>query len=105
MSDLSEAVVAIMRIAKRQLPPSGRLIAQIQRLLDVNWLSVVTREVVEAAREPLVIGVGVTGYPGAAKPSRASDRPGQLQPRVPCRLPLRPPGRRWSRSLLSSFLR
>lgn len=34
-----------------------RLIAQIQRILDINHLSVVTSEVVEAARESLVIGV------------------------------------------------
>jgi len=34
-----------------------RLVAQIQRVLDINHLSVVTREVVEAARESLVIGI------------------------------------------------
>jgi hypothetical protein len=34
-----------------------RLIAQIQRILGISHLSVVTKEVVEAARESLVIGV------------------------------------------------
>jgi hypothetical protein len=36
---------------------ASRLVAQIQRVLDINHLSVVTKEVVEAARESLVIGV------------------------------------------------
>jgi hypothetical protein len=40
-----------------QALPSQPLIAEIQRILDINHLSVVTREVVEAARESLVIGV------------------------------------------------
>jgi hypothetical protein len=34
-----------------------RLLAQIARLVEINALSRVTREVVEAARESLVIGV------------------------------------------------
>jgi hypothetical protein len=34
-----------------------RLITQIQRVLDINQRTVVTKEVVEAAWESLVIGV------------------------------------------------
>ena len=37
--------------------PTGRLIAQIHPILDINHLLVVTSEVVEAACESLVIGV------------------------------------------------
>jgi len=53
----SEAVAAITRITSGNLRLTCRLIAQIQRVLDINQLSVVTKEVVEAARESLVIGV------------------------------------------------
>jgi Holliday junction resolvasome RuvABC ATP-dependent DNA helicase subunit len=52
-----EAVAAITRITSGNFRLTGRLIAQIQRILDINHLSVVTSEVVEAARESLVIGV------------------------------------------------
>ena len=53
----SEAVAAITRITSGNFRLTCRLVAQIQRVLDINHLSVVTREVVEAARESLVIGV------------------------------------------------
>lgn len=52
-----EAVAAITRITNGNFRLTCRLIAQIQRILDINHLSVVTREVVGAARESLVIGV------------------------------------------------
>jgi len=52
-----EAVAAITRITSGNFRLTSRLIAQIQRVLDINHLSVVTSEVVEAARESLVIGV------------------------------------------------
>jgi DNA transposition AAA+ family ATPase len=52
-----EAVAAITRITNGNFRLTGRLIAQIHRILDINHLSVVTSEVVEAARESLVIGV------------------------------------------------
>ena len=53
----SEAVAAITRITTGNFRLTCRLVAQIQRVLDINHLSVVTKEVVEAARESLVIGV------------------------------------------------
>jgi hypothetical protein len=42
---------------RRQLPVVHRLLTQIARLMEINALSQVTREVVEAARKSLVIGV------------------------------------------------
>jgi hypothetical protein len=42
---------------RRQLPVVHRLLTQIARLVEINALSQVTREVVEAARKSLVIGV------------------------------------------------
>ena len=48
---------AITRITTGNFRLTCRLVAQIQRVLDINHLSVVTREVVEAAHESLVIGV------------------------------------------------
>ena len=53
----SEAVAAITRITTGNFRLTCRLVAQVQRVLDINHLSVVTKEVVEAARESLVIGV------------------------------------------------
>ena len=53
----SEAVAVITRITSGNFRLTCRLAAQIQRVLNINHLSVVTREVVEAARESLVIGV------------------------------------------------
>ena len=53
----SEAVAAITRITTGNFRLTCRPVAQIQRVLDINHLSVVTKEVVEAARESLVIGV------------------------------------------------
>jgi DNA transposition AAA+ family ATPase len=53
----SEALAAIIRITSGNFRLTARLVAQIKRVLDINQLSVVTKEVVEAARESLVIGV------------------------------------------------
>ena len=53
----SEAVAAITRTTSENFRLTCRLVAQVKRVLDINHLSVVTREVVEAARESLVIGV------------------------------------------------
>ncbi|WP_211265418.1 hypothetical protein [Actinacidiphila oryziradicis] len=43
-----------------RVPPSrhtSRLVAQIERVMDIDQLSTVTAEVVETARESLVVGV------------------------------------------------
>ena len=53
----SEAVAAITHITSGNFRLTCRLVAQIQRVLDINHLTVATREVVETARESLVIGV------------------------------------------------
>ncbi len=53
----SEAVAAITRITSGNFRLTFRLIAQIQRVMDINQLTLVTKEVAEAARESLVIGV------------------------------------------------
>jgi DNA transposition AAA+ family ATPase len=52
----SEALATIIRITSGNFRLTARLVAQIKRVLDINHLTVVTKEVVEAARESLVIG-------------------------------------------------
>jgi DNA transposition AAA+ family ATPase len=53
----AEALTTIIRITSGNFRLTARLVAQIKRVLDINHLSVVTKEVVDAARESLVIGV------------------------------------------------
>ncbi|WP_255436129.1 AAA family ATPase [Salinispora sp. H7-4] len=53
----AEALATIIRITSGNFRLTARLVAQIKRVLDINHLVVVTKEVVEAARESLVIGV------------------------------------------------
>jgi hypothetical protein len=39
-----------------RFPAARRLIAQVERILEINQLNTATKEVVEATRESLVIG-------------------------------------------------
>ena len=50
----AEAVAAVARITGGNFRLIQRLFAQIQRVLEINELRTVTREVVETARETLV---------------------------------------------------
>lgn len=53
-----DAVAAIIRITNRNFRLLHRLLAQIQRIADINALRMVSKEVVEIARQQLVIGSG-----------------------------------------------
>lgn len=52
----AEAISAMIRVTTGNFRLVNRLFKQIKRILDINQLSCVTAEVVEAARECLVIG-------------------------------------------------
>lgn len=53
----AEAVAAVTRVTGGNFRLTARLAAQIERILEINHLRTVTKEVVDAARESLVIGV------------------------------------------------
>jgi DNA transposition AAA+ family ATPase len=52
-----EAVAAILRITRGNMRLIERLMMQVEHILVVNELQVVTKEVVETARENLIIGL------------------------------------------------
>jgi hypothetical protein len=51
-----EAAAAVLRITGGNFRLFHRLLTQIERVLEINGLHQVTKELVEAARESLVIG-------------------------------------------------
>jgi hypothetical protein len=52
----AETVAVIIRVTGGNFLLLNRLLTQIQRILEINTLNEVTKPVVEAARESLVIG-------------------------------------------------
>ncbi len=53
----NEALAALVRTTHGNFRLIGRLLCQVQRILEINGLSLITKEVIEAARKNLVIGV------------------------------------------------
>ena len=52
----AEALAAIARVSGGNFRLVQRLFSQIARVLEINAVRLITKEVVEAARESLVIG-------------------------------------------------
>jgi DNA transposition AAA+ family ATPase len=51
-----ETVAVIIRVTGGNFRLLNRLLTQIQRILEINTIEEITKAVVEAARESLVIG-------------------------------------------------
>ncbi len=51
-----EALLTIMRMTGGNFRLMQRLLSQVERVLDINELTVVSKDVIEAARESLIIG-------------------------------------------------
>ena len=52
-----EAITSIIKITNGNFRLIQRLFSQIERILKINNLTIITTEVVEAARDSLVIGI------------------------------------------------
>jgi DNA transposition AAA+ family ATPase len=52
----AKAMAAVIRVTGGNWRLLHRLMAQVERLLQINGLHTITKEVVEAARENLIIG-------------------------------------------------
>ena len=53
----NESLATLVRMTHGNFRLIDRLLVQVQRILEVNNLSLITKEVIEAARQNLVIGV------------------------------------------------